>query len=129
LYRSTGSRNVALGRSAGEDLTTGSDNIDLSNTGVAGESGKIRIGTAGTHTAAYLAGVSGVSIPGPTQMVMVNANGQLGTATASSQALKTDIGPRTGRMSALLALAQRQQHQLRKLERELRSLRKEVHGK
>ncbi len=32
-------------------------------------------------------------------------------------------------MSASLALAQRQQRQLRKLERELRSLRTEVHGK
>ena len=63
-YRSTGIRNVALGRSAGEDLTTGSGNIDLSNTGVAGESGKIRIGTPGTQTAAYLAGVSGVSTSG-----------------------------------------------------------------
>ena len=104
LYRSTGSRNVALGRGAGEDLTTGSDNIDLSNRGVAGESGKIRIGTAGTHTAAFLAGVSGVSIPGPTQSVLVNANGQLGTATASSRALKTDFRPLTSRMPALLGL-------------------------
>ena len=104
LYRSTGSRNVALGRSAGEDLTTGSDNIDLSNRGVAAESGKIRIGTAGTHTAAFLAGVSGVSIAGPTQSVLVNANGQLGTATASSRKLKTDIRPLRSQLPALFAL-------------------------
>ena len=38
-----------------------------------------------------MAGVNGVSITGPTKPVLVNSSGQLGTATASSARLKTDI--------------------------------------
>ena len=85
LYRSTGSRNVALGRSAGEDLTTGSDNIDLSNRGVAGESGKIRIGTAGTHTAAFLAGVAASRSLARRSRCWSTPTAQLGTAAASTR--------------------------------------------
>jgi hypothetical protein len=33
---------------AGYNLTTGNDNIDLGNNSIAGESGNIRLGTAGT---------------------------------------------------------------------------------
>ena len=51
----TGGANVAIGPSAGTNLTTGSNNIDISNQGVAAEAGKIRIGTNGTQTAAFLA--------------------------------------------------------------------------
>jgi hypothetical protein len=58
---------------AGGDLTTGDNNVDLANLGVAGESGKIRIGTTGTQTAAYMAGISGTTISGPTQTVVVNS--------------------------------------------------------
>ena len=38
-----------------------------------------------------MAGISGVSITGPTSAVRVNADGQLGTATSSSRDLKRDI--------------------------------------
>jgi hypothetical protein len=47
---------------SGQYQTTGSDNIYLANDGVAGESGQIKIGTAGTHTATSLVG--DVSTPG-----------------------------------------------------------------
>jgi len=40
---------------AGQNLTTGSNNIDLANPGVAGESGTVRIGTDANQSAAYLA--------------------------------------------------------------------------
>jgi hypothetical protein len=53
---STGTANLALGYNAGNAQTTGSDNVYVANAGVAGESGKIRIGAAGTHTDTYLAG-------------------------------------------------------------------------
>jgi hypothetical protein len=56
LSNTTGNRNVALGYQAGWAQTTGSDNVYVANAGVAGESGRIRIGTAGTHTDTYLAG-------------------------------------------------------------------------
>jgi hypothetical protein len=89
----TGTSNVGIGSGAGANLTTGNNNIDIANPGVAGEAGRIRIGTNGKQTTAFMAGINGVSIAGPTQPVLVNASGQLGTATASSAALKTDIRP------------------------------------
>ena len=58
-YNTTGSINIALGNCAGENLTTGNNNIDIGNIGVAGESNTIRIGTAGTQTATFIAGISG----------------------------------------------------------------------
>jgi hypothetical protein len=93
LFNNTGSSNMALGSSAGANLTTGSNNVAIANAGFAGESGKIRIGTKGKQNAAYMAGVSGASITGPTQAVLVNASGRLGTATASSARLKRDVRP------------------------------------
>ena len=60
----TGSANLALGSGAGQNLTTGSDNVDIAHSGVAGESGTIRIGTNDKQTAAFIAGVSGVSVGG-----------------------------------------------------------------
>ena len=84
LRFTTGSGNVGLGNQGGYNLTTGANNVDIANKGVAGEGGKIRIGTPGTQTSAFLAGVSGVTIPGPTKTVVVNASGQLGTAPAGT---------------------------------------------
>ena len=52
-----------------------------------------------------MAGISGVSITGPTSAVRVNADGQLGTATSSSRELKRDIRAVDARGSAgVLAL-------------------------
>jgi hypothetical protein len=89
----TGTNNLALGHFAGANLTTGSNNIDLANIGVAGESATTRIGTQGTQTQAFMAGVSGVvpSGTGATEVV-VDDNGQLGVP-ASSRRLKRDIHP------------------------------------
>ncbi len=78
----SGSRNVAFGRRAG-GLTTGSNNIDISNEGVAGESGATRIGTKGTQTQAFIAGVYGVALAGTVCSVEVNSNGQLGCGTVT----------------------------------------------
>ena len=38
LFNITGNGNIALGANAGVNLTTGDDNIDIGNIGVAGES-------------------------------------------------------------------------------------------
>src|SRR6478735_8707958 len=58
----SGSSNIALGFLAGSLLTTGNNNIDIGNWGVADENNTLRIGTAGTQTAAYIAGISGVTV-------------------------------------------------------------------
>src|SRR5205823_3759939 len=103
----TGASNVAIGTGAGVNLTTGSSNIDIANPGLATDTGQIRIGRTGVHKAAFLAGISGVSIPGPTLPVVINANGQLGTATSAS-------APRSD-TSGLSAQVRRQQHQIDQL--------------
>ena len=51
-----GSYNIALGYNAGNNVT-GSYNIEIGNQGLATDSNIIRIGTAGTHSNTYIAGV------------------------------------------------------------------------
>ena len=106
LYNNTsGTDNAALGYQSGYNQTTGSNNVAIANTGVAGDSGRIRIGTAGQQTSAFMSGIHGISITGPTTTVLINGSGQLGTATASSSALKKDVAAiDTSTLGRLLAL-------------------------
>jgi hypothetical protein len=97
-----GSSNVGLGVSAGTNLTTGSNNIDIGNAGVAGESRTIRVGTKPTHKNAYIAGISGVTVPTGVP-VIVDANGHLGTTTSSAR-FKDAIKPMDKASEAILAL-------------------------
>ena len=80
----TGSGNTALGFLAGQSVTTGSNNIDIGNAGAAADAGVVRIGTQGTQTTAYIAGIyfSGVSGGLP---VYVNSAGQLGYSSSSER--------------------------------------------
>ena len=98
----TGSFNIALGGNAGFNLTTGSNNIEIGNRGVAGESGIIRIGTRGTHTNTYIAGISGVTVPGGVGII-VRTNGKLGTVVSSAR-FKDEIKPMDKASEAILAM-------------------------
>ena len=80
----SGNNNIALGYLAGFNLTTGSDNIDVGAKGTAGESGKIRIGTAGTQTATFIAGIRGTPIASGVA-VGITADGQLGVRASSAR--------------------------------------------
>jgi hypothetical protein len=100
-HNTTGSFNITLGNLAGNNLTTGSNNIDIGNVGVAGESATIRIGTAGTQTATFAAGISGVAVTG--SPVVVNAIGKL-SVIASSARFKEAIKPMDKASEAILAL-------------------------
>jgi hypothetical protein len=102
LSATTGSSNIALGASAGANLTTGSNNINVGNLGVAGESKTIRIGTSGTHTKTFIAGISGVTVPGGVG-VIVGTNGKLGTVVSSAR-FKDQIKPMDKASEAILAL-------------------------
>jgi hypothetical protein len=97
----TGNYNTALGYYAGSNLSTGSYNIDIGNNGVAGESGTIRIGTTGNQTATFIAGINGTPVSGVA--VVVDANGQLGTA-ASSERFKNQIKPMNKASEAIFDL-------------------------
>src|SRR5262249_17370831 len=85
LFNVTGSSNTALGASAGADLTSGGDNIDISNRGVAGEANTIRIGTTGTQTATYVAGIWQSPLTGTAAPARVNASAKLGTVPSSAR--------------------------------------------
>ena len=79
--------NTVVGDQAGADLTDGSDNIYIGATagtqsGPAAESGTIRIGDPDFVNACFVAGISGVGVSG--DPVVVDGNGQLGTAAAGS---------------------------------------------
>jgi hypothetical protein len=97
----TGGFNIALGQQAGKYLTTGSNNIDIGNVGVRAESNTIRIGTQGTQTQTFIAGIFGTAVSG--SGVMINAAGQLGTAP-SSQRFKQQIQSMDKESDVLLAL-------------------------
>jgi hypothetical protein len=98
----SGNSNIALGYLAGQNLTTGSYNIYIANAGGSGgESAKIRIGTRGTQTATFIAGISGTAVVGDT--VVVDGNGQLGTV-ASAARFKKEIKPIDKTSESILAL-------------------------
>ena len=98
----TGSGNIALGAGAGGNLTTGNFNIDIGDLGVAAEGNTIRIGHVGTHSNAYIAGISGVTVAGGVG-VIVDTNGHLGTVV-SSERFKDAIKPMDKASEAILAL-------------------------
>jgi predicted ribosome quality control (RQC) complex YloA/Tae2 family protein len=70
--------------------------------GVAGEAKKIRVGTVGTQTATFIAGIHGVTVAGGVG-VIVGKNGHLGTTT-SSERFKEAIKPMDKASEAILAL-------------------------
>jgi hypothetical protein len=98
----TGGGNTVLGFAAGSNLTTGSNNIDIGNQGVAAEANTIRIGTGGTQTNAYMAGIYNATVAkGLT--VVVDSTGHLGTK-GSSERFKDAIKPMDKASEAILAL-------------------------
>jgi uncharacterized coiled-coil protein SlyX len=68
---------------------------------VAGDASAIRIGTVGTHTKAFIAGISVSAITGTA--VVVNGNGRLGVATSSVR-FKEQIKPMVKASEAIHAL-------------------------
>jgi len=109
----TGGFNTALGPSAGYALTTGSNNIDIANKGVAADANTIRIGTTGTQTNTYIAGISGMTVAGGVG-VIIDSSGHLGTIV-SSERFKDAIKPMNKTSEAILALQPvtfRYKHQL-----------------
>lgn len=97
----SGSGNIAIGQFAGFS-NTGSSNITIGNPGVAAESGTIRIGND-SHSAAFIAGVRGTTTASAAIPVLVDSNGQLGTASSSRRA-KDDIADMGAASGVLMKL-------------------------
>ncbi|HEU0273406.1 MAG TPA: tail fiber domain-containing protein [Candidatus Udaeobacter sp.] len=100
LQQTAGNRNVALGYLSGRNLTTGDNNIDIANEGVADESSTIRIGS-GSQVRTFIAGISGSTVTGA--IVQVNAAGQLGSAPSAIR-FKEEIKPMDKTSEAIFAL-------------------------
>jgi hypothetical protein len=98
----TGSSNIALGFQAGFNLTTGDNNIDIGNGGVAAEANTIRIGTVGTQTNAYIAGIYQTTVTKGVSVV-IDSTGHLGTKGSSAR-FKDQIKPMDKASEAILAL-------------------------
>jgi hypothetical protein len=96
------SGNIALGNAAGTMLFRGQDNIYIGSPGQNIEDNTIRIGTTGTHTSTFIAGISGATVPTGVA-VIVDADGRLGTTTSSAR-FKDEIKPMDKASEAILAL-------------------------
>jgi hypothetical protein len=90
FFNTTGNKNIGVGPGAGQNLTTGNNNIDIFDPGVAGESNTIRIGTQGTQTATFIAGIFGGPQMKKACDVMADSTGLLGCAKSSAR-YKRDI--------------------------------------
>ncbi len=102
LYNNTtGSSNIAIGQDAGANIT-GNYNIDIGNTGFTSDSGAIRIGTSGSETSFFAAGIDGVTVSGGVE-VFINSSGQLGTVNSSLR-FKEDVHDMGGASSAIFRL-------------------------
>src|SRR5271169_1087154 len=101
IANTTGSNNVALGYQSGSSLTTGGNNVDIGNLGVAAESNTIRIGKQGTQTATFIAGISSTMVTG--DAVLVSSTGQLGMMMSSAR-YKRDIHDMDDASSNLMKL-------------------------
>ena len=100
---SVGNNNIAIGVSAGANITA-SNNVDIANQGSVGDGGTIRVGTAGTHSSFFVAGVRGVTTSNNNAVnVVIDSNGQLGTLS-SSRRFKEDIHDMGETSSGLLRL-------------------------
>jgi hypothetical protein len=97
-----GNNNIALGSRAGGRLESGSNNISIGNDGVAHQSNTIRIGTEGTQTGTYIAGIANAAVTG-SPVYMDTTSGQLGLLS-SSERFKDGIEPMGNASEALLSL-------------------------
>jgi len=99
-YNTNGNTNIAVGYLAGQ-YSAGDNNIDIGNQGAI-ESGVIRIGTEGTHTATFVAGIRETPIAGAIQ-VGISADGQLGIRPSSVR-FKEAVKPMDNASEAILSL-------------------------
>ena len=99
----TGGGNIGVGWGAGNSLTNGTSNIEIGNAGTSADSNVIRIGTPGTQTTTYIAGIAGAWVTGGSAVVVDPVTGQLGIVI-SSERYKQDIHDMDAASDALMRL-------------------------
>jgi Chaperone of endosialidase len=101
----SGSNNISIGFDAAIDVNGGgSNNIEIGNQGTYSDNGAIRIGTAGTQTSAFIAGIYGMSTSVNNAVpVLIDSNGNLGTIS-SSRRYKEEIQDMGDASSGLMRL-------------------------
>jgi hypothetical protein len=106
LNNTIGSLNIAVGESAGINVSpTGWYNIDIGSEGAADDRRTIRVGTEGTQTRTFIAGIYNRNEGGTIRPVYINSDGQLGTQPpASARRLKQEIKSMDCDSEAILAL-------------------------
>jgi hypothetical protein len=88
-----GDSNIAIGSQAGSNYTgSETNNIIIGNSGVSGENSIIRIGTVGSHTGNFQAGIFNVPL-GVGSFVGVTEDGQLGTLGGLGLVITAPTGP------------------------------------
>ena len=93
----TGANNTLLGASAGSTFTTNeSNNIIIGSTGTIADSARIRIGTNGTQTSAFISGIYGVNVGSVASIVSIINTDQLGqTAIVAGVGITVTTGANT----------------------------------
>ena len=103
LFNNTsGQRNIGVGFQAGYNLATGNNNIEVGNVELAADANTTRLGTQGTQTATYIAGITNSIVNGVD--VVIDSAGRLGTATFSSARYKKDISDMGNSTDGLMKL-------------------------
>jgi len=102
--QTSGVNNIALGVTAGDQITTGDDNIDIGNAGQFSDTRTMRIGQ--DQTATFIAAIAGVNEGGSGILpVYINNLGRLGTQPPpSSRRFKHKIRSMDNASQAILAL-------------------------
>src|SRR5437899_5702156 len=98
----TGNGNIALGDGAGTNNITGRRSIYIGNPGTRTDSSLIRIGTQGSQTATYVAGISGATVPTGVA-VIIDTDGHLGTVVSSAR-FNESVKPMDKASETVLAL-------------------------
>ncbi len=104
LPSATGDGNIAIGVTAGNFLAL-SNNIMIGHLGDAAgtDAGTIRLGTPVTHTRAFVAGITGVTVANSAAVLVDSTTGQLGIFSSSGRFKQdvTTLGDVSGRVQAL----------------------------
>lgn len=103
LRGTLGNDNIAVGNDAGANITAGSNNIVIGNAGAATDSGTIRVGTVGTHTATFVSGIANTNLASGSAVYIDTTTGQLGTMMSTVK-VKTNIKDMADTTTALEAL-------------------------